>query len=175
MKTQSGPDLINVAPWLRILDMQFVASVIDCNTYRLGYIVLAKVQQSNELTIPLSWAEAHQTAVVVDKVPASGFTSSDPEEFARSVTLLQAACGIYSHSNRAYVNRAKDRFTNFACDLSGTAINPYPIMAQDAPVFFQLRPALLDEVYAEAQSAITKRLWICKFAHISTVDVEAMQ
>ena len=163
---------ISVGKITRNLDMLFTAGVIDCDAYRLGYIVAARMQASNSFIVSLSWAEACKTVVLVNQQPQSAAMSADAEVFSRALMELQMHCGIFSHTKRTNLIRAKDRFTHFLCNLGGTKTNLFELLPQDTEVLLQYRPELEEVVHQCAQDAIINRLWACKFAHISTDHIE---
>lgn len=165
---------LDVRPLLKLLEMQFVAAVINDNEYRLGCVIAAAFQQQGEFDAIITREDAAQTAVLKDGVPLSGRVDSDPKRFAHSLMMLQLTVGIFSHSTKAGVTRAKDRFTNFAYNLRADG-DPELIMKQSAPVYVQFRPSTYYELYEEAQRKIVARIHTCRFANIDTADIEAMK
>lgn len=165
---------LDVRPLVKLLDMLFVAAVINDNEYRLGNIIAAAFQKQGDFLTTVTRESAAQTCVLLDGSPLSGKMDSDPRRFSHALMMLQLTAGIFSHHSKPGVLRAKDRFKNFAYDLRSEG-DPELIIKQATPVFVQFRIQNYNEIYAEAQRKIEARVSVCRFAHIDTKNIEDLQ
>lgn len=162
---------LDVDALVELLHRLYTVNLISRTAFNLGAQVISRFQANGEFRCSINRRDSYRTFVELDGRPFAAGAEADTAQFAHALQSLQAYCGFYSNLTAARAKAQKDRFTHFTEDHripAGTTLQR--MIDSSVEIFFEFRPAELDDIKKTVSADITTQLMVAKWATITTTS-----